>query len=144
MKKLLALALLSVLSLPIYSQGNLQFNRVIQEAFTPSILTNTLTTIGNITVPSGKVWKIESSVISSTTLTSNNYVFMARLFIAGHCTWSQSAPNGSLVIDRQNSPLWLKSGSYEIQVYHSNASLGTLVPFPFNVSYSGIEFNITP
>jgi hypothetical protein len=140
MKKLLFLALLSVLSLPIYSQGNLQFNQVVQESFSPSVTSNTLTTIGTITVPTGKVWKIESAVLSWTeTAGTTNSSF--RLFIAGHCTWALYLANtGDIGIDRQTAPLWLKAGTYQIQVFQKS-SFSNL---PMNASYSGIEFNITP
>ena len=64
MKKLILIAICFV-SLQLSAQGNLQFNQVVNLNYThtiPSGFSNS--TVTNITVPAGKIWKIEYSSLS--------------------------------------------------------------------------------
>ena len=119
-----------------FCQGNLQFNQVIQQSFNLTIPTTTATTLSTITVPVGKVLKIESACVATTT---TSYLPGARLFMGDHCLWQLNYTTvGGLIVDR-NLPLWLNAGTYSLQVYHSASTSVNL-----RASFSGIEFNVVP
>lgn len=102
-----------------FAQGNLQFNQVINMAFTGANTTP-------VTVPAGKVWKIESCMLNTP---SNNYAYM--LYNGVYYTLRQQQSSAHNV----NFPFWL--------------STGTSVTFGGNGGGTGgllsiIEFNIVP
>jgi len=125
----LCIALFSALFSQLYSQGNLQFNQVISFGGVLNAGSISGTNIGSplygsltYTVPSGKVWKIESAMSNNggTTL-----LFVNNL-LAGTVGSGLSAM----------SPLWLKAGDIVRMGNSSN---------PLNTYFlSGIEFNIIP
>ena len=106
MKKILIIACL-FLSINLFSQGNLQFSQV---------LLFSADTYGNqLTVPTGKVWKIESYITtgSGLSLIFNNVIYGANAVF----------------------PFWVPSGTtFSIK---SSGSSGT-------VMVSIIEFNVVP
>jgi len=100
------------LSLNLFSQGNLQFNQV---------LTLDAPTAGNqVTVPAGKVWKIESVAMSS-----NNAYFQIQW--AGLSYFIVNTSSGY-----NNLPFWLPS----------NAVITLIGSAATKVSI--IEFNVVP
>jgi hypothetical protein len=101
------------------AQGNLQFNQVINMSFTAANTTP-------VTVPAGKVWKIESCMLNTA---SNSYAYM--LYNGVYYTMRQQQSSAHNV----NFPFWLSSG--------------TTVTFGGNGGGAGgllsiIEFNIIP
>jgi len=63
--KLFITSLFLVLCSLVYSQGNLQFNQVKRFSNqSVNIASGTWISVGSITVPAGKVWKIESSSVT--------------------------------------------------------------------------------
>ena len=121
-----------ILSTLANSQGNLQFNRALMETYTGSTWnssTNTQPIVATIVVPTGKVWKIETTSCihqESWGITHNNNV---RAFI------------GNFIFDNLNNKItWLPAGSYSLRFYDSTA--GAAETYIFSVS--GIEFNIVP
>lgn len=134
MKKIITLtALVFAFITTASAQGNLQFNQVTTGSFTAINLPYVSTTIGTITVPAGKVWKIESTnytyVQGSNTwpIGSNSYVVM----IDDHMAYCQSSGQPQHYL-----PLWLPAGTYNV------TALAWDVDVTF--SYSAIEFNIVP
>jgi hypothetical protein len=129
-----------LLSLNLFSQGNLQFNQVILTEFTANNLLNGNSVVcspSTITVPAGKVWKIEqSSVYMNTALgASSGYSYSMYL-------------NNTLLFNRfgnsftfSSTPMWLSEGSYTVKIAYENTSGG---PFNFKGSINAIEFNIIP
>ena len=129
MKTFLFLGVLFLLG-SFYAQGNLQFNQVV------TVSTTTMT------VPAGKVWKIESYSESEVTFNSNyssgcinvnyhrplvinnnNYYFFGNM---------ATASSGANYITTGNKlPIWLKSGDQIRTVCSSDFA-------------SAIEFNIIP
>ena len=102
-----------------FAQGNLQFNQVINMAFTGANTTP-------VTVPAGKVWKIESCMLNTP---SNNYAYMLYNGVYYNLRQQQSSAHNV------NFPFWL--------------STGTSVTFGGNGGGTGgllsiIEFNIVP
>lgn len=110
------------------AQGNLQFNQVINGEIT-AMVTYDLTTMGTITVPTGKVWKVESvsmRYFDGTWAT----VSSATAWIDKHHVWDPGLNIPSIL------PLWLSEGTYTVSAVGSNENL--------DFTYSVIEFNITP
>ena len=125
----------------LFSQGNLQFNQVITYSLSGTTSANggiyTIQSI-NVTVPSNKVWKIESAQCRASHGTSqlqNNallaYISLNNAFIVSNST--------SVVMS--NFPIWLVEGSYVIQLLVQNTGAGSGNAYGL---VSGIEFNIIP
>ena len=132
------------LSSAIKAQGNLQFNRAINynlTCTTPGTSTQVQQTV-SVTVPAGKVWKIESCNLS---------------YAPSSAPTSYSAPGtsnyvGTILIDQavvslgvlggtgQNAPIWLAAGTHTfILAGYANTS----AVYIFYGLITGIEFNIT-
>lgn len=117
------------------AQGNLQFNQVINGSIDANILNNQVTP-GSITVPEGKVWKIESvSYFSNpgTTYQNNMGNNTAQAWIGNHQVWAGNS-NTAVIF-----PIWLSAGTFNIQlgqVFNSST--------PVRFSWSVIEFNVVP
>ena len=125
------------------SQGTLEFNQV-------KFLTNVATGTGPqtccsastvvLTVPAGKVWKIESSSLKKTSNTSPG-------FIQGFNTGEGISINDMVLYRATTStetgiaekPVWLPAGSYNWLVHHDN-----VVNYTYTGALSIIEFNIVP
>jgi hypothetical protein len=110
MKKLILIAL-SMISLEVSAQGNLQFNRVI----VVNVYSNNSLNIPLI-VPTGKVWKIEQAISSST----SGWIYLNEAQIT---TTSAS-----------NTPFWLPP-AYSVTFTTANSVSGKI---------SIIEFNVLP
>ncbi len=111
MKKLVLIAICFV-SLQLSAQGNLQFNQVL------SLDANSA---GNpVTVPAGKVWKIESVAFSS-----NNAYFQIQWGGVSYFVLNNTTPYANL-------PYWLPSNESVSLVANVNAKV------------SIIEFNVVP
>jgi hypothetical protein len=131
MKKLFLFTFL-ILSTLANAQGNLQFNRALMETYTGSTWnssTNTQPIVATIVVPTGKVWKIETTSFIHQEVwgfTHNNNI---KAFI------------GNFIFDNLNNKItWLPAGSYSLRFYDSTS--GSAATYIFSVS--GIEFNIVP
>jgi hypothetical protein len=101
------------------AQGNLQFNQVINMPFTG---TNTTP----VSVPAGKVWKIESCMLNTP---SNNYAYM--LYNGVYYNMRQQLSSAHNV----NFPFWLASGTSVTFGGNGGGTGGML---------SILEFNIVP
>jgi hypothetical protein len=156
MKKIVVIALF-FLATTSFAQGNLQFNQVINQNLTGT-LPNTGTSAPEytfqtlvITVPVGKVWKIESSSCHTVSGSSGNETKLAGtssidnivLFLDHDVLSYAYNTNASLsLVSSTNLPLWLPSGSYSLKLigkcqtqYVSYSAYGSL---------HAIEFNIIP
>ncbi len=135
MKKILIIALFTALAFAIKAQGNLQFNRVflVENSFTIPI--NILGPFSDvsITVPAGKVWKIES--VMASIYNGNGSISTSVAVLLNNKSLYQGEVMASF-------PVWLPEGTYTLRlVYTSNTGSTN------NVAYggiSGIEFNVTP
>ena len=118
----------------VFSQNNnLQFNRALMETYTGNDITNnTQSIIATIIVPTGKVWKIESTSLITPQVwgqyldqqNDNNIAFI------GNFHFSNKYPKTT----------WLPAGSYNLTFYCPSSSNGIIRIF----SISGIEFNLVP
>ena len=103
-----------------FAQGNLQFNRVISA----SLSLNASQSSTLITVPAGKVWKIES-ILATYTNSEHTYEINGNSFKI----WEQYVINYGM---------WLKAGDTFRVVNGPNGANAT------KYFYSIIEFNIVP
>lgn len=155
-KKIFVLSLFSVLCTLIYSQGNLQFNQVIYQTLTgvsantgtsaPDITFQTL----DITVPFGKVWKIETAscktelgLNNETKIGGNNsndniFIFLDQDILC----YVINSNNLVGFISQTHLPLWLPSGTYTLRLKGKCA--GQYSKYTAYGSIHAIEFNIIP
>ena len=121
-----------ILSTLANAQGNLQFNRALMEIYTGSTWnssTNTQPIVATIVVPTGKVWKIESTSFIHQEVWGFTHSNNIRAFI------------GNFIFENLNNKItWLPAGSYSLRFYDSTG--GSAATYIFSVS--GIEFNIVP
>ena len=131
MKKLFLFTFL-ILSTLASAQGNLQFNRALMETYTGSTWnssTNTQPIVATIVVPTGKVWKIETTSFIHQEVWGFTHSNNIRAFI------------GNFIFENLNNRItWLPAGSYSLRFYDSTG--GSAATYIFSVS--GIEFNIVP
>ncbi|MDG0972651.1 MAG: hypothetical protein P8O07_00690 [Crocinitomicaceae bacterium] len=131
MKKLLSIAVI-LISLSISAQGNLQFNQVINSEYTFTGSPDNV--IGTITVPNGKVLKIEGVSLLRVFGSSEYPIYSsyAAVTIAGiNVYYSYSQQNTCL-------PLWLGEGTHNIVVTQTGNTTSN------KVGVSAIEFNVVP
>ncbi len=102
-----------------YAQGNLQFNQVINMAFTGA---NTTPVI----VPAGKAWKLENCMLNTP---STNYAYMLYNGVYYNMRQQQSSAHNV------NFPFWLSSGTSVTFGGNGGGTGGML---------SILEFNIVP
>ncbi len=139
-----------------FSQGNLQFNRVISEIVTgtqnaaPEI---SGTVIGSIVVPVGKVLKLESASVylSGNGGKINTYYVQdgtgqmtnTGCWIGNHLVWAPYAVRVGTFwgkfMETSTFPIWFGAGTYEIKTrFNTVFGAGDFTV----VTYSAIEFNI--
>lgn len=109
----------------IVNNGGLEFSSVKHLTYTSSISGSGVTKVASITIPSNKVWKIESA--SSKFFSSNSYHPLYNVFIDKHS------------IDEVDGifPIWLPAGTFEIEI------LGiTSYAYQYLIAISAIEYNI--
>ncbi len=100
------------------AQGNLQFNQVLTNTHSLNSYANS----GQLTVPAGKVWKLEAIGGTSSS---------AQFEING--TYFPIAPGWNLTLQ---NPIWLKAGD--------NFSIKNISGVQQSYYYSILEFNIVP
>ena len=136
MKKILSLvvALLFTTSLSSFAQGNLQFNQVKRIKVTASVSFGSTNPITTITVPSNKVWKIESACLTDPSSGQP---------IGGYS--NLSVDNQIICSTNTNTItycpqlIWLPSGTYNLFVCNGTGSTVSCLAV-----LNAIEFNIVP
>lgn len=104
-----------------FAQGNLQFNQVI-------LLDIAVSGTQNITVPAGKIWKIESVGMGSSS--SNPTIYLRNASVVNIAFFSSATNSNSA-----SYPYWLPAGF--------TGSFLNLHP-SFRCTVSIIEFNVVP
>ena len=131
MKHLFTFLLLAI-SATSFAQGNLQFNQVVNLDFSGlNVVTST------ITVPAGKVWKVNHAGALSTFAAPGNYPVR----VVGSFDYI-SIDNYVIYLPHTNGqsaelPLWLGAGDYDMLGRFTTGD-------PVSISISAIEFNIVP
>ena len=136
--KILSLLLFIFCFSGIQAQGNLQFNRVVNLKYSVACNNSANTTVGIITVPTDKVWKIESASVSALSgwyrsIDLLNLYLDGHMLVQGGGNLSTSSPTYS------SCPVWLSAGTYPVIVANYTGSSYTAVS-----SLSIIEFNVIP
>ena len=134
MKKTILISFLLLSCTLFYGQGtsyNLGFSQVINYEYSSNVPAYTETTVDNLVVPSGKVWKITSGSIHRSI---GSYQEACRLYVNLHMVY-QIGSNGSY--PDSNCPIWLNSGNYAVK-FANNSSISQYL----NGSISIVEFNI--
>ena len=148
MKKLILISFLFI-STVVYSQGNLQFNRVINLEYSQNLngTNSNASNIGetlleSITIEENKVWKVVSAAITGGDRNRGDsplypYGNDVGLFINKtkiYQSMSNVATHNQQTI---RMPIWISSGTKNIITYMSGTDTD-----PFTISISIIEFNI--
>lgn len=152
MKKLFLLGVILFLAVSMNAQGNMQFNQVKHLVYSGTVTTGlssgSLQSIVSLTVPAGKIWKVESGSIYVLSGNSNNptnatdvYTDELILTIDKQILWKgakySSVGYSPAIIP--NSPIWLPAGSYALSYFCPN-TYSYLISY--NATISAIEFNI--
>lgn len=149
MKKLSLFLSFTLFALSVFAQGNLQFNQVIYQeiTFTQAATATNPQTQTTFTVPSGKVWKIESAFTASNQYQSSSSPAGAYGFYTADC---YLAINGRIVYSAVQSvqthfPIWLPTGTYTLTLGRTGiVTPNASNPTTWNGSISAIEFNVIP
>jgi hypothetical protein len=145
--KILILSFFLVLCSLLYSQGNLQFNQVINYDLIGSssgsgdVSFQSLT----VTIPVGKVWKVESaSCRYQSTTSGSNFIeggtTSNRLLILVDNVPVTHVARGEFAIQNE-LPLWLPAGAHSIVLSGYDTNTNSKNAFG---KVSIIEFNIIP
>jgi hypothetical protein len=118
----------------IKAQGNLQFNRVVRLSYLDSIIISPIT-VGTITIPANKIWKIESG---SVLVNSSLFPSVLSLLVDGQLMFCGSYPVSGYM-PYSGPPMWLSAGSYNISIGVGNGSNMGII-----AKLSAIEYNIVP
>jgi hypothetical protein len=116
-RKAVLFSLFFLFSLMSYSQGNLQFNQVLNIEFTGASTTS-------YTVPAGKIWKLENCLLTSVNFYACMVYNGTTYYLRQHNTSSSSW---------DNFPFWFGSG--KTVTFGGGCSAGMI---------SIIEFNVVP
>ncbi len=142
MYKIIILIVLISYSIAGFAQGNLQFNRVffVETSFvSSSTLCNEFQDV-TITVPTGKVWKIETAHgTQKTNFIRPNYNATVSVLINDHLICHYTNSSSALVVSNY-LPMWLPAGNYTMRVSVFSCPGGNTVLG----AISGIEFNAVP
>lgn len=162
--KIISTIVLLTITLALFSQGNLQFNKAVSLTLTSSVVTTTSTNFRqltvptplSITVPTGKTLKITSSsinyLISGTYSTHPNYIInfedpiwsnllLDDIVISSFRSESSISPH---VFTNLNQPIWLPTGTYILSVNKLTQNVHSTLTQKITGHLSGIEFNIIP
>lgn len=129
-----ALCLLFLVSF-VKAQNNLQFNQVIRLGYTGTVASNAApVSAGTLTVPAGKVWKIESGSAIDTKL----FTVQLSLTVDSQLVYSGHSAGSSMPF-QLTQPIWLGPGTYNVAV-----ALITGFNYNFVAKISALEFNVVP
>ena len=123
-----------VIASTTYGQGNLQFNQVISVSFDLTAASSGFYSLGTLTVPAGKVWKIERTSLDQEYLGNlyPQYNGSSYAHIGDYVVW-----NNTTTYPQHLFPLWLAEGTYPMTCSPGNS--GT-----YHLAVSAIEFNVIP
>ena len=131
--------------------GNLQFNSIktltFEDVVSGEAFSNTRRYImGEIIVPSGKVWKVTNSSLHMKNSDGTIFPFSGSSANANGSVFGMLRIGGQVIkqvgyykeLADHNTPIWISEGTYEIKIdasYYLNMQL-------FYISINAIEFNI--
>ena len=122
-----------------YAQGNLQFNQVIIENLSSTVSSYTTVTATTITVPAGKVWKIEHADLWFNNSTRQSFSGYYSLYIDNIILHHSRGSSGSSNQFAENFPVWLPAGTYTVFISNEDSSSHN-----YSGTINAIEFNVVP
>lgn len=126
--------------LHVSAQG-LQFNQVRLFPMQVTITnTNYPEALQTVTVPAGKVLKIESA-IASTSFSSGSNGTDGRIALDNRLIWV--GDNSSFAVINR-FPIWLPAGTYTLRLFKDCTSCSTSGAPVLNGLVSAVEFNVVP
>lgn len=139
MKKIFFISFLFI-SFSSFSQGNLQFNRVVNISYTKDINTG-ITSIATPTISENKVWKLTSVTIFPENEIGEAYLYdepANNLLIEfGDIVIFSSIHSNNYLV---RFPIWINSGQKELEVHATDSYSSTANRM--KIMISAIEFNI--
>ena len=136
MKKIILISILLLSCCLFYGQGssNLGFNQVLNYEYTSSLGAYSELTVGTLTVPSNKVWKITSGSLHD----NLNRGDQSAALLVGKLTVFEINRSGNYgVANTLLTPIWLSSGTYSVKIQNRYSSGLT-----FSGGLSIVEFNV--
>jgi hypothetical protein len=141
--KFLLLFLCIHIAASAYSQGNLQFNQVLRVSITGVNLASNGQHSIMVTVPAGKVWKVESSDVHTYNTATPNLIVPTNSFsvILGGSLLNIIYKSAQGFLDPL-LPKWYPAGSYDLTIKENNgvSQNGATVVGVVSI----IEFNVVP
>ena len=145
MKQIILLLLLTTSGV-LSAQGNLQFNRVINETilFDSFNVNNEQEIFNALTVPTGKVWKITYIVPNQTNYTDPTLIFPYAMSSGKFFYRKSGEPDYSFLFQSNSATegsniLWLGEGSYDFGCNGASPNA-----YNYHINIAGIEFNVLP
>ena len=137
MKKTILISFLLLSCTLFYGQGssyNLGFSQVINYDYntTSNVIGYGEVTVGSITVPSNKVWKITSGTAIRDAV---GYATHAGIFVNNNMVFGSGV--SASVSPVSNTPIWLSTGTYDVKIKNFDSGART-----YKGSLSIVEFNI--
>jgi len=125
-----------------FSQGNLQFNRVINLTYSVRLSQTDSTIIDSLVIPVNKVWKIESAGFKKYKMRRNSKFMLDNYILDIEEVGSNfSSSSINIIYNKSNFPIWLSTGKYYL--FYDGDNIGPTKPI-VSSSISIIEFNIVP
>lgn len=136
MKNLILTTSFIVATLFAFGQNNLEFNTALFQEFTANTAgyASNPITLGTITVPAGKVWKIEW--VNKTMITDCG---VGQSF---HRTTTGLILLNNAIFGTGDGVIWLPEGTYDVVLSGSQDSCVQSYSTDWFITYSGIEFNV--
>tara|TARA_B100000963_G_C22412905_1_gene574082 strand:- start:333 stop:743 length:411 start_codon:yes stop_codon:yes gene_type:complete len=135
MKKTILISFLLLTCSLFYGQGssNLGFNQVLNYNYSAQFINYDFNSVGSLTVPAGKVWKITSS---STYFKNGNsaWIYATAIKVGDQIVSGNYSANGFY---QSNTPLWLSNGTYTVYLLCNDNGADNIYG-----SISIVEFNI--
>ena len=137
MKKTILISFLLLSCTLFYGQGtsyNLGFSQVLNYEYTSNLGGYSELTVGTLTVPSNKVWKITSGSLHDN-LPQGQY---SAALLVGKLTVFEINRSGNYgVANTLLTPIWLSSGTYSVKIQNRYQN-----PLTFSGGLSIVEFNV--
>ena len=135
MKHLFTFLLVAV-SATSFAQGNLEFNEVKNVIFDAPAPSSQNFNIGSITVPAGKVWKIQSTSLLQNIISDWQPMWGGGSYwvtIANQLVYAENSQSS-----RRANVFWLEEGTHDVSCYTNTST------YIKRVAVSAIEFNLVP
>ena len=126
-------------------QGNLQFDHVLYIRPTLSNFggQSTPEVSTTLTIPTGKVWKLETAWVNRSTSVSTGKVTEGTMYIDGVSIFDRVTSGAtSMVASNTSLPMWLGPGTYTLTLKGECTSCPS--SYIYTGLVTGIEFNVIP